>query len=145
MRLILNQLIGKQNLLTVFDILIYFFNYKRSSVSSDLAKITDKNINLYIEFANAAEKYSNHKCLGTRSKISIVNELQSDGKILKKFNLKNSYDWLNYSDVLKLVDDFSRGLLNLGLMSNEKIAIFSETRYEWLVAALACFKIKVSL
>ena len=108
-------------------------------------KITDTNINLFTEFENAAEKYSNHKCLGTRSKISIVNELQSDGKILKKFNLKDSYDWLNYSDVLKLVNNFSRGLLNLGISSNENIVIFCETRYEWLVAALACFKIKVLL
>ena len=100
-------------------------------------------MNLYDEFKAAAEKYAYNNILGTREKLSCENEKQPDGKILKKFLLAPNYEWMIYFDMLKAVNNLSNGFLKLGLQSNDYIVLFAETQSEWLISALACFRIKV--
>ena len=105
--------------------------------------INEVDINLYDEFKTAANMYASNKILGTREKLFCENEKQPDGKVLRKFLLAPKYEWMIYSDVLKTVDNLSNGFLKLGLQSNDNIVLFAETRPEWLMSALACFRIKV--
>jgi long-chain acyl-CoA synthetase len=100
---------------------------------------------MYEEFKSAVDKYSGKKSLGTRKKFSFTEELQSDGKVLKKYCLSDKYEWLTYSEVHKKVKNLSNGLLVLGLKSNDNIVINAETRAEWLISALACFRINVPI
>lgn len=114
----------------------------RSTLASELTRLTDKNTNIYLEFAKAARKYWYNQTLGTREVLSIDDEKQPNGKVFKKLSL-GGYKWTTYENALSRVDNLANGLLNLGLKSDQKIVLFAETRPEWLISALACFKIKV--
>lgn len=72
---------------------------------------------------------------------SVEDDVQPTGKVFKKFSL-GSYKWSTYETLHKRVNNLSNGLLNIGLKSDESIMIFAETRPEWLLSALACFRIK---
>ena len=43
----------------------------------------------------------------------------------------------------KEADDFGRGLLELGVKTEENVVIFAETRAEWFIAANGCMKQKM--
>lgn len=47
--------------------------------------------------------------------------------------------WLRYDAFAKLVDDLRAGLEGLGLRAGDRIAVISENRVEWAVAAFASF------
>ena len=64
--------------------------------------------------------------------------------MFKKLSLGN-YKWSTYETVLKRVNNLSNGLLKMGLKSNDSIMLFAETRPEWIMSALACFRIKVTV
>jgi len=83
--------------------------------------------------------------LGIRQKLKITDELQPDGKLIKKYSQSHEYVWKSFQEVVKNINDFSNGLLLLGLKSNDNIVINAETRPEWLIAAMACFRIKVPI
>ncbi|XP_010153580.1 PREDICTED: long-chain-fatty-acid--CoA ligase 4-like, partial [Eurypyga helias] len=51
-----------------------------------------------------------------------------------------TYRWLSYEELNEKVNRFGSGLTALGLTPKSTVAIFCETRAEWMVAALACFK-----
>lgn len=50
-----------------------------------------------------------------------------------------NYIWLSYEETLHAAQCFGGGLAALGQKPQRNIAIFCETRAEWLVAAQACF------
>lgn len=47
---------------------------------------------------------------------------------------------MNYLEVNHRVNNFGSGLTALGLKPKSTIAIFCETRAEWMIAAQTCFK-----
>ena len=49
------------------------------------------------------------------------------------------YNWLSYEDVFISAFNFGNGLQMLGQKPKTNIAIFCETRAEWMIAAQACF------
>jgi len=49
------------------------------------------------------------------------------------------YSWLSYKEVLTAATQLGSGLTSLGQLPKTNIAIFCETRAEWMIAALACF------
>ena len=49
------------------------------------------------------------------------------------------YNWLSYQAVYQAAKSFGCGLAALGQKPQCNIAIFCETREEWMVAAQACF------
>lgn len=49
------------------------------------------------------------------------------------------YRWLSYKDALTAATQLGSGLAALGQRPKTNIAIFCETRAEWLISALACF------
>jgi len=50
------------------------------------------------------------------------------------------YQWLTYKQVHERVKRVGLGIKSLGLKPNCIICIFAETRAEWIITALACFK-----
>ncbi len=54
-----------------------------------------------------------------------------------------NYKWQNYDVLHNRVLNLSNGLLNMGLKSSENLVLFCETRPEWIMSALACFRIGV--
>ncbi len=116
----------------------------RSVLGNELIEHTEENVCLYDEFVESVSKYKKFKTLGTREILSIDDEIQPNGKIFKKLSL-GSYKWSTYEEFKVRVDNISNGLLGLGLKSGDNIVLYAETRPEWLISALACFKIKVTI
>lgn len=50
-----------------------------------------------------------------------------------------NYNWLSYEKTYKAAKSFGSGLASLGQKPQCNIAIFCETRAEWVIAAQACF------
>lgn len=90
-------------------------------------------------FDYAVSKFGKKDSLGTREILSEENEMQPNGKVFKKLILGN-YKWINYLEVNRRVNNFGSGLTALGLKPKNTIAIFCETRAEWMIAAQTCFK-----
>ncbi|XP_071327884.1 long-chain-fatty-acid--CoA ligase 3a [Trachinotus anak] len=89
-------------------------------------------------FEYAATRFPQRDCLGTREVISEEDEQQSNGKVFKKVVL-GEYRWRSYEEVLTAASQLGSGLASLGQQPKHNIAIFCETRAEWIIAAQACF------
>jgi long-chain acyl-CoA synthetase len=57
----------------------------------------------------------------------------ADGRSFEKLHLGN-YEWKSYADAFKTVCNFASGLLRIGHLKDERVAIFSDTRAEWQIA-----------
>ncbi|KAM6970466.1 long-chain-fatty-acid--CoA ligase 4b [Aplochiton taeniatus] len=90
-------------------------------------------------FQHAVLRFGKADCLGTREVLSEENEAQPSGKIFKKLIL-GEYRWLSYQEVDQEMSHLARGLAVLGQQPKHTIAIFCETRAEWMITAQACFK-----
>ncbi|XP_029463478.1 long-chain-fatty-acid--CoA ligase 4 isoform X2 [Rhinatrema bivittatum] len=90
-------------------------------------------------FQHAVSKFGKKDCLGTRELLSEENEKQPNGKVFKKLIL-GDYKWLSYEEVDVKVNNLGSGLAALGMRPKCTVAIFCETRAEWMIAAQACFK-----
>ncbi|XP_052528900.1 long-chain-fatty-acid--CoA ligase 4 isoform X3 [Tympanuchus pallidicinctus] len=90
-------------------------------------------------FDHALAKFGKKDCLGTREILSEENEMQPNGKVFKKLIL-GTYRWLSYEEVNQKVNRLGSGLIALGLSPKSTVVIFCETRAEWMIAALTCFK-----
>ncbi|KAM3611982.1 uncharacterized protein V6R79_000423 [Siganus canaliculatus] len=90
-------------------------------------------------FDYAVQRFGDAQCLGTRDVLSEENETQPSGKVFKKLIL-GEYRWLSYNDLDTMVSQFGSGLEALGQQPKNNIAIFCETRAEWMVAAQSCFR-----
>ncbi|XP_039611902.1 long-chain-fatty-acid--CoA ligase 3a [Polypterus senegalus] len=95
-------------------------------------------------FEYAKTKFGKNDCLGTRELISEEDELQPNGKVFKKVIL-GQYNWMSYEQVYVAASQFGSGLAALGQREKANIAIFCETRAEWIIAAQACFMYNFSL
>ncbi|OBS76861.1 hypothetical protein A6R68_16685 [Neotoma lepida] len=87
-------------------------------------------------FMYAKNKFKDKRLLGTREILNEEDEIQPNGKIFKKVILGH-YNWLSYEDVFIRALDFGNGLQMLGQKPKTNIAIFCETRAEWMIAAQA--------
>ena len=53
------------------------------------------------------------------------------------------YKWLTYTQAQQQIDRIGSGLSALGHRARETLVIFAETRAEWMLVALACFKYEI--
>ncbi|NXC32049.1 ACSL4 ligase, partial [Xiphorhynchus elegans] len=90
-------------------------------------------------FDHALAKFGKKDCLGTREVLSEENEMQPHGKVFKKLIL-GTYRWLSYEEVNEKMTRLGNGLTALGLTPRSTVVIFCETRAEWMIVALTCFK-----
>jgi long-chain acyl-CoA synthetase len=117
----------------------------RSAMTADLVRVDERNTNLYTAFRNCIEEHAETETMGVREVINLEDEVQPNGKVFKKYNLANKYTWSNYRTMHSRVENFSNGLLHVGLKSDQNIVLFAETRPDWLITAFACFRIKVPI
>lgn len=89
-------------------------------------------------FKYAKTKFKDKKLLGTREVLKEEDEIQPSGKVFKKVIL-GKYTWLSYDEVYVKATNFGNGLAILGQQPKTNIAIFCETRAEWMIVAQACF------
>ncbi|KAK6317060.1 hypothetical protein J4Q44_G00124600 [Coregonus suidteri] len=73
-------------------------------------------------FEHAVQHFGNADCLGTRELIL------------------GEYRWLSYDEVDQIISHLGSGLAALGQQPKSTIAIFCETRAEWMITAQACFR-----
>lgn len=90
-------------------------------------------------FERAVKEFGSQDCLGTREVLHEEIEKQPNGKEFKKLIL-GEYKWLNYVETSKRVDHLGSGLAALGQKPKTTVAIFCETRAEWMIMVQACFK-----
>uniref|UniRef100_A0A8C5ANW0 long-chain-fatty-acid--CoA ligase n=1 Tax=Gadus morhua TaxID=8049 RepID=A0A8C5ANW0_GADMO len=90
-------------------------------------------------FEHAVQRFGQADCLGTRDVLSKENEVQPSGKVFKKLIL-GEYRWLSYQEVDTMVCHLGSGLAALGQEPKSTVAIFCETRAEWMITAQACFR-----
>merc|ERR1719376_1794134 len=87
---------------------------------------------------NAVKLYDQKHRLGTRQVLGEEEEKQSTGKIFKKLNL-GKYEWMNYREAHEISTNFGMGLRKLGQKPKLPIAIYAETKAEWIMSALGAF------
>ena len=63
--------------------------------------------------------------MGTRRVYGTYDEIQSNGKYFKKFDL-GDYEWQTYDTLRKRVVNFSNGLLSIGKETNRNLFNFDE-------------------
>ncbi|XP_062844329.1 long-chain-fatty-acid--CoA ligase 4b isoform X2 [Trichomycterus rosablanca] len=90
-------------------------------------------------FRYAVNKYTPTPCVGSREILSKENETQADRKVYQKLVL-GEYKWKSYKEVDHQVNQLGSGLAALGQKPRDSIAIFCETREEWMITAQACFR-----
>ncbi|XP_075999524.1 long-chain-fatty-acid--CoA ligase 4 [Genypterus blacodes] len=90
-------------------------------------------------FDQAVERFGTGDCLGTRDILSEENEVQPSGKVFKKLIL-GEYQWLSYQEMDSVINQFGSGLAALGQQPKRTVAIFCETRAEWMISAQTCFR-----
>ena len=73
-----------------------------------------------------------------REVLGEADETQKNGKVFKKLDLGN-YQWLNYNQVHASTLSFGAGLRSLGILPKSIIAIYAETRAEWMMSCLGAF------
>lgn len=84
-------------------------------------------------FEQSCNKYTRNQFLGTRKIIQKEFVTSSDGRKFEKLHL-GDYEWETYGEVFARVSNFASGLLKLGHNGDSRVAIFSDTRAEWLIA-----------
>lgn len=104
-----------------------------------LILVKDKIDTLQKVFQYAVQKYSDSYCLGTREVLAEEDEIQKNGRIFKKY-VMGDYNWMTYKEVDIASDHFGNALISLGQKHKENIAIFAETRAEWMISVQGCFK-----
>ncbi|KAG2560405.1 long chain acyl-CoA synthetase 9, chloroplastic-like [Panicum virgatum] len=95
-------------------------------------------------FEQSCEQFAYMPLYGTRKLIARELEVAPDGRSFEKLHLGN-YEWKSYADAFKTVCNFSSGLLRLGHLKDEHVAIFADTRAEWQIALQACFRQNITV
>lgn len=90
-------------------------------------------------------KKMNQPLIGTRKVIRMETEAdQATGKELKKLVL-GDYEWSTMKEVNENASYFGRGLRELDVPAKARIAIYADTRADWLTAARGCFEHSMAL
>lgn len=95
-------------------------------------------------FEISCKSHSERFFLGTRRLIAREVETSEDGKVFEKLHL-GDYEWKTFGQTLEAVCSFASGLVQIGHKSEERVAIFADTREEWFIALQGCFRRNVTV
>ena len=127
---------------TTQDQMVFESPEKTRQIHMDFVK--SKASTMAEAFSWAVKRYRDQPFLGTREILKEEDEVQSNGKMFRKYHL-GDYRWITYEEADSTADYVGRGMRNMGLQNGDKIAIFADTRPEWYILAQACFKQGFSL
>lgn len=80
--------------------------------------------------------------MGWREVEVCVEEKQSDGRAFQKLIL-GEYKWLSYAEADQKISHIASGLIAIGVKQHDKVVIYAETCKEWMITAIACFKLGI--
>lgn len=83
--------------------------------------------------------HTNDPCMGTREIISVDEEVQPNGRVFEKLNM-GAYKWQTFGEVANRVGNVACGLTAMGHAHGHNLVIYAETRAEWMITAIGCFK-----
>jgi len=130
---------GKAVAVTESDTEISFKRDKTTENSHYKEIIIDNKVDTVTKAFNySVSKYGSQSCVGTREILGEEDEVQKNGKVFKKWEL-GEYKWQTYEQTLKISNNFGKGLRVLGQEPKATIAIYAETRAEWIMSALGAF------
>ncbi|KAK0396776.1 hypothetical protein QR680_001849 [Steinernema hermaphroditum] len=89
---------------------------------------------------NACKNFGNNDCMGSRKIEHVFREQQNDGRTFEKYMLASGYTWKSYNEVDEAIAEVCAGLKRMDMNKGDNVVIFAETREEWLICAIACFK-----
>ncbi|XP_015793198.1 long-chain-fatty-acid--CoA ligase 4 [Tetranychus urticae] len=95
-------------------------------------------------FMQTSKLYADKKCLGFREVFGEEDEKQPNGRVFRKL-IQGDFKWFTYSEVNQRITNVARGLYLSGLKPGEPVMIFSETRLEWFLSAMAAFRLGASI
>ncbi|KAJ7515056.1 hypothetical protein O6H91_23G069800 [Diphasiastrum complanatum] len=95
-------------------------------------------------FEDSCSQNSLQPFLGTRELIHTETEVTKDGRTFEKVTLGN-YVWTTYREAFQEVLSFASGLAAIGHKKGERLAIFAETRAEWLITLQGCFRRNITV
>ncbi|XP_066334992.1 long chain acyl-CoA synthetase 9, chloroplastic-like [Miscanthus floridulus] len=95
-------------------------------------------------FEQSCKRFACMPLFGTRKLVAREMVVAADGRSFEKLHLGN-YEWKSYADAFKTVCNFASGLLRIGHLKDERVAIFSDTRAEWQIALQACFRQNIAV
>lgn len=95
-------------------------------------------------FEQSCKKHSRDRFLGSRKLISKEMIAGSDGRKFEKLHF-GEYEWETYGQAFDRACNFAAGLVKLGHNVDSHVAIFSETRAEWLIAFQGCFRQNITV
>lgn len=78
--------------------------------------------------------------MGYRKVVGVSQERQKDGRTFQKV-VFGEYQWIDYEEAAYYVEDILIGLKTIGIKKGQHVVIYAETRKEWMLTALACFKL----
>jgi len=91
----------------------------------------------------SAAKHGAAPCMATR-RLCQRRRDASQGKTLEKLSL-GDYTWKTYGEVQRSADALSGALHRMGFRAGDRVAIFSETRAEWFIAAMGALAQRLSV
>lgn len=95
-------------------------------------------------FEQSCKRSFQERFLGTRKVIGKDFVTASDGRKFEKLHL-GDYHWETYGQAFNRACNFASGLVNLNHDVDTRVAIFSETRAEWLIAFEGCFRQNITV
>ncbi|KAI1283751.1 Long-chain-fatty-acid--CoA ligase 4 [Halotydeus destructor] len=100
-------------------------------------------------FAESVRQYASSDCLGHRTVLNSSNSSKVPSQQLTRdvtVKKLSDYKWLTYNQVSRQVERIANVLTRTAREADsDKVLIFSETRYEWMIAAQACFRTGLTL
>ena len=85
-------------------------------------------------------RYKDKRCIGFRELMMEEDEVTPDGSVLVKKIMSQTFNWLNYAQVDKRIDDTMRGLVGNGIKPGDRVIFLMENRSEYLFTMHACIR-----
>lgn len=89
-------------------------------------------------FEQSCKRFPYKPLLGSRKLVAREMEVNQDGRSFEKLHLGN-YEWISYAQAFKTVCSFASGMIQLGHVKDECVAIFADTRAEWFISLQVIF------
>lgn len=112
------------------------WNTEASKITRKLPRNGAKSLIEILEKAKDGNR--GRKAVGWREQVK-VHQVEENGKVFEKIELKNEFQWLNYAEYYERALFLARGLASIGLEEKKKIVIYAETQRDWMTSAFAAW------
>jgi len=86
-----------------------------------------------------SQEHPTRRALGTRELLKEEDEKQANGRVFKK-STYGEYKWLSFAEMNGEINQIAAGLQKLGVKKGDTVALYMETRREWMQMAHAVWR-----